>query len=195
MGKDKLAYGDFYEYQYERAPWCCIYVGLTANESHSFRDVFTHFAESYDIHKVVKHYKTYSGPGCANYMSDHVACSAFCIPTASIMAYHDRPETAELRLQSLQSGEWDFAFGEYCFWPTNASRIIAEEPDLVAPYTGCIHMVSYDKQYSPKDFKMQAELLERAVRTNWPDRPVEAFIYEGNKPSILISPSRTGPLP
>jgi hypothetical protein len=127
-------------------------------------------------------------------MSDHVALFVFCPSTTDIIARQDSSDTAKLRQHSLETGEWDYAFGEYCFWPTNTSRIIVEEPDLVAPYMGCIHMVSYDKQYSPKDFKMLAELLERAVRTNWPGRPVEAFIYEGNKPRVLISPS-SGPLP
>ena len=53
VGKAKLAYGDFYEFQYREAPWCCIYAGLTTNESASFMSVFTHFAQSYGIHKVV----------------------------------------------------------------------------------------------------------------------------------------------
>jgi hypothetical protein len=183
VGKDKLEYGDFYssQYQYHGAPFCCIYVGLAPNEAGSFRDALTHFAESFAIHKVVKHYMSYSGGTLANYMSGHVAFFVYSIPTTNIIAYYDSPNVAMLREQSLDTGEWFSAFYDFCFWPTNASRITVGGRDSVAPYTGYIHMVSYDKQYSPKDFKILAESLENAVRSNWPGRAVEAYIYEGDK--------------
>jgi hypothetical protein len=181
LGKDKLAYGDFYAFQYEGAPWCCIYVGLTTNESASFTDAFTHFADSYGIHKVVKQYMSYSGQGCANYMSDHVAFFVYPVPTKDIIDIYDRSDSARQREQSLETGQWDFAFHEYIFWPTNASRITDGGREFLAPYTGRIHMVSYDMQYSVKDFKTLAESLQSAIRSNWPGRGVEAFIYEGNK--------------
>jgi len=176
LGKDKLAYGDFHAFQYEGAPWCCIYVGLTTNEWASFEDIFTHFAKSYGIHKVVKHYMSYSGPGCANYMSDHAAFFVHPIPTAYILTYQDLPDLAMTREQSLNTGQWDFAFRHYCFWSTNASRITERGRDVVAPYTGCINMVSYDKEYPPKDFKTLAESLEGALRSSWPGRAVEAYM-------------------
>jgi len=181
LGKDKLAYGDFYAFQYEGAPWCCIYVGLTTNESASFTDAFTHFAESYGIHKVVKHYMSYLGQGCANYMSDHAAFFVYPMPTEIIIDSHDKSDSATLRERSLKTGEWRSAFRDYVFWPTNGSRITEGGREFVAPFTGRIHMLSYDKQYSVKDFKTLAESLQSAIRSNWPGRAVEAFIYEGNE--------------
>jgi hypothetical protein len=113
-------------------------------------------------------------------MSDDVALFVYPVATANIIARQDVPQDASLREQSLETGQWDFAFRDDIFWPTNASRITEGGGEFLAPYTGRIHMVSFDKQYPVKDFKKLVESLQRAIRSNWPGRAVEAFTYEGN---------------
>jgi hypothetical protein len=183
--KDKLEYGDFYSFKYhsfepdyQGAPFCCIYVGLTTNEASFFKDTFAHLTEKYDIQKVTKHYRTYSGGPLAGFMSGHVAFFVFSTPTTDVI-HHDNYYS--LKREQAEAGDFQLAFWEYCLWPTNASRITDGGYNLLAPYTGCINLVSYDKQYPQNDFKILAESLENAVQTNWPDRVVEAFIYEGHK--------------
>jgi hypothetical protein len=192
--KERLEYGDFYSYKYhsfmpdyQGAPFCCVYVGLTTNEASSlttngassFENTFTHLTGSYDIHKVTKHYRTYSGGPLAGFMSGHVAFFVFSIPTTDVTSRHDSDDS--LAIEQAEAGEYELAFWDYCLWPTNASRISDGGHDLLAPYTGCIYMVSYDNQYPQNDFKKLAESLKNAVQTNWPDRAVEAFVYEGHK--------------
>jgi hypothetical protein len=184
--KERLEYGDFYSYKYhsftpdyQGAPFCCIYVGLTTNEASSFENTFTHLTVGYDIHKVTKHYRTYSGGPRAGFMSGHVAFFVFSVLTTDIISRHVSADSSAI--EQAEAGEYELAFWDYCLWPTNASHISAGGHDLLAPYTGCIHMVSYDNQYSQNDFRKLAESLKNAVQTNWPDRVVEAFVYEGHK--------------
>jgi hypothetical protein len=114
------------------------------------------------------------------------SCSFFVrtIPTTNIIAYTVKAgpeEMKQMKEQTMETGIYDLAFHYFCFWPTNASRITVEGTNAVAPFTGIINMVSCDSEYSPSDFIKLAESLESAVRSSWPGRAVEAFIYEGKK--------------
>ena len=177
--KDKLARGDIYSFQNQGAPFCFIYIGLNTNEASHFTAAFTNFAANFGIHKVTKYYRAYSGGPLANYMSDHVAFFVFSIPTTYVVDRYN--SHASSREQFLESGDWKSGLSTHCFWPTNASRITKDGHDGLAPYTGCIFMVSYDNQYSSNAFKSLERSVEAAAQTNWPNRAVEAFIYENNK--------------
>jgi hypothetical protein len=180
QGDPKLERGDFYSYQYQGAPFCCIYVGLNTNEAGHFSATFTNIAAHFGIHKVTKHYMAYSGGPLANYMSDHVAFFVYSVPTTYVVDRYNSLDSAT-REQFLEMGDWKAAFQLHYCWPTNASRITIDGHDELASNTGCIFMVSYDNQYPSNAFKVLTLSIEDAVRINWPNRAVEAFIYESNK--------------
>jgi hypothetical protein len=112
-------------------------------------------------------------------MSDHVAFFAFPQPTPEVIQLHARcsPSTKE---QALESGEWQMAFWERCFWSTNASHLSDGGHEVEAPYTGCFHMVVYDNQYGAKAFRDLVSSLECEIRRHWTNRSVEVFVSDGN---------------
>lgn len=182
MGRDNLKYGNFYPFRYQGAPFCCVYVGLDFNEKDSFWAFFANFAQTNSIHQVTKHYMSYSGEPLANYMGDHIAVFVDSVATTQITEAQGKMDPAlkkQFMEQTLETGEFDFVFWWYCFWPTNTSRIRNGDSNMLASYTGSIKMVSFDRQYSPKEFTALAVSLTNALQKLWPNHTVEAFIYEG----------------
>ncbi len=176
--RERLEYGDYRPYA--GAPFCCIYVGLGTNEANSFEPTFKRFSSKYGVLKVTKHYMGYSGPGVANYLSDHAAFHVFPAPTSYIARRQENFADTDVLEQSKEYGDWGFA-REHGFWSTNASRIHDRGQDIRAPFTGCILFISYDPQYSTNDFKILADSITAEVRTNWPGRFVESYLWLTNQ--------------
>jgi hypothetical protein len=167
-------YGDAFIYQ--GAPFCCIYVGLNTNETAVFASTFWRFADQHDIRKPKKHYRAYSGPPLATCKSDRVSVFVGSTPTTNIVSQQERFGDLLSREQpSWQAGIWMHA---YC--PTNASRIMKDGHEVLAPFTGTVRMASNDTNYPVQDFKRLSGALIAALQSAFPDRAVSVFSYDGD---------------
>jgi hypothetical protein len=179
---DKRKYfGDTFIYQ--GAPFCCIYVGLETNETATFEQHFWRWADQHDIHKPKKHYTAYSGPPLATCKSDHVSVFAGSLPTSYIVSEHDtfaNPITYEQI--SWQAGIW-----MHVYWPTNGSRITKGDRAFLAPFTGSVRMAPNDSNYPLESFKQLSDNLATTLRSAFPDRSVNVFLYDGD--AKMNSPS------
>jgi hypothetical protein len=167
-------YGDAFIYQ--GAPFCCIYVGLDTNETALFATNIWRFADQHGIHKPQKHYMAYSGPPLATCKSDHVSVFVYSTSTTNIVERHERFGSPISREQvQWQAGIWMDAY-----WPTNASRIMKDGHEILAPITGTVRMASNDTNYPLQDFKQLSEALTTAFQSAFPDRAVRVFSYDGD---------------
>jgi hypothetical protein len=66
------------------------------------------------------------------------------------------------------------------FWPTNASRIIKDGHEVLAPFTDAVKMAPNDTNYSLQDFKLPSDALTNALQSAFPDRAVRVIAYDGN---------------
>ena len=180
---DKERRDDYGDLRYaQNAPFNCIYVGLDTNEAALFATNFWRFALQHGIHKPKKHYTTYSGPGVFTGISEHVAVMEGVNESAYLVDFHERFPPITLEEASMQQAAAGWAIYSEHFWPTNASRIIKEGHETLAPFTGEIKLVADDTNYPLRDFKQLSEALTATLQSAFPDRAIRVVSYDGGKP-------------
>ena len=162
------------------APFGCIYVGLDTNETALFETNFWRFADQHGIHRPKKHYRIYSGPGVFTCISDHVAVFECATETADIVAFHEMFKPISVEQAAIEQAAAGFGLFMEHFWPTNASRIIKDGHEVLAPFTDAVKMAPNDTNYSLQDFKLPSDALTNALQSAFPDRAVRVIAYDGN---------------
>jgi hypothetical protein len=162
---------------YRGAPFCCLYVGLWANETEKFEDAFWQFADQQAIRKPKRSFMRYSGPPLATGESDHVAVYVSIDQTTDLIGRQQHASDAPF---SKTDFSWQLGFVD-AYWPTNASYISNANRAARAPLTGKIQMAVNDAAYPLRDFKGLTSALTLALQTKFPDRTVAAFVYDGDK--------------